>query len=222
MENVKMISHMFKLQNELNEKIRGKDWKDQNLTWHRAIWTECAELLESLNWKWWKNEPIDMINVHIELVDIWHFTMAKILQNYDWSTNKYIDKVVDLLDEVIDFKEYKDINPKETIEKIVYNCVKPTGITHADLIYEFFRLCYHFDLPIDKLYNLYIGKQILNRFRQDNGYGQGTYKKKWNNKEDNIYMYEFSKEYKGIPETFENDLTDFMNKTYKHYLYEEN
>ena len=36
---------------------------------------EVAELIESTPWKHWKNinsDP-DMNNIHVELVDIWHF-----------------------------------------------------------------------------------------------------------------------------------------------------
>mgnify|MGYP000395074083 CR=1 FL=1 len=31
------------------------DWVMQGHNWRRAIWTECAELMNELDWKWWKN-----------------------------------------------------------------------------------------------------------------------------------------------------------------------
>lgn len=34
----------------------------------------------------------------------------------------------------------------------------------------------------------YFGKNVLNQFRQDNGYKEGTYIKIWNNEEDNVHM----------------------------------
>jgi len=43
-------------------------------------------------------------------------------------------------------------------------------------------------LNLDALYKLYVGKNILNQFRQDHGYKEGTYIKIWNGEEDNIAM----------------------------------
>ena len=43
-------------------------------------------------------------------------------------------------------------------------------------------------LNLDKLYSLYTGKNILNQFRQDHGYKEGSYIKIWNGEEDNVTM----------------------------------
>jgi hypothetical protein len=43
-------------------------------------------------------------------------------------------------------------------------------------------------LNLSTLYALYIGKNILNKFRQDHGYKEGSYIKVWNGKEDNVVM----------------------------------
>jgi hypothetical protein len=40
------------------------------------------------------------------------------------------------------------------------------------------------------LYNQYIGKNVLNFFRQDNGYKEGTYIKIWDGREDNEHLVE--------------------------------
>ena len=42
----------------------------------------------------------------------------------------------------------------------------------------------------DNLFRHYVGKNVLNFFRQDNGYKQGTYKKIWQGKEDNEHLVE--------------------------------
>ncbi len=36
----------------------------------------------------------------------------------------------------------------------------------------------------------YVGKNVLNVFRQDHGYKDGTYLKEWNGKEDNEHLVE--------------------------------
>ena len=46
------------------------------------------------------------------------------------------------------------------------------------------------DFDLQKLFDIYIGKNVLNKFRQDHGYKDGTYKKIWNGVEDNIIMNE--------------------------------
>lgn len=40
-------------------------------------------------------------------------------------------------------------------------------------------------MDVDMLFKLYLGKNTLNAFRQQNGYNNGTYKKVWNGLEDN-------------------------------------
>ncbi|MGA1742557.1 MAG: hypothetical protein ACO4AC_10440, partial [Pseudohongiellaceae bacterium] len=41
-----------------------------------------------------------------------------------------------------------------------------------------------------ELYCQYVGKNVLNFFRQDNGYKEGTYDKHWNGREDNEHLVE--------------------------------
>lgn len=41
-----------------------------------AIRAEVDELAESIPWKWWRSEKTDIQNVHIELIDIFHFLMS--------------------------------------------------------------------------------------------------------------------------------------------------
>ena len=53
-------------------------------------------------------------------------------------------------------------------------------------------------LNLSALYNLYVGKNILNQFRQDHGYKEGTYIKIWNGKEDNVIMQRILDENKEI------------------------
>ena len=43
-------------------------------------------------------------------------------------------------------------------------------------------------LNATQLYRLYVGKNILNQFRQDHGYKEGNYIKVWNGEEDNVVM----------------------------------
>jgi len=52
----------------------------------------------------------------------------------------------------------------------------------------FIMLAYKLDMNLINIYKLYIGKNVLNKFRLDNGYKLGTYNKMWKGREDNLYM----------------------------------
>jgi hypothetical protein len=53
---------------------------------------------------------------------------------------------------------------------------------------QFFICCKISGLSFTWLQKIYIGKNCLNKFRQDNGYKEGTYIKIWDEQEDNVVM----------------------------------
>ena len=61
-----------------------------------AMISELAELLDEVNFKWWKNaKPIDKASLHGELVDIMHFFISMCIRaglNADDLFNGYIAK----------------------------------------------------------------------------------------------------------------------------------
>ena len=69
------LKSMLELQDSMNTKVNDK-WRDQNFAWYRAIWVECAELMDHFGWKWWKKQETDIGNVKVELVDILHFFVS--------------------------------------------------------------------------------------------------------------------------------------------------
>jgi len=46
------------------------------------------------------------------------------------------------------------------------------------------------DRGFDDLYRSYVGKNVLNFFRQDHGYRDGSYVKTWQGREDNEHLVE--------------------------------
>ena len=46
------------------------------------------------------------------------------------------------------------------------------------------------EMTSDELFRQYVGKNVLNFFRQDNGYKAGTYNKEWQGREDNEHLVE--------------------------------
>ena len=45
-------------------------------------------------------------------------------------------------------------------------------------------------LDSDSLFTAYVGKNVLNFFRQDHGYKDGSYHKQWDGREDNEHLSE--------------------------------
>ncbi|RXJ87543.1 dUTP diphosphatase [Arcobacter sp. CECT 8985] len=203
------LEEMFLLQKELNDSTNGKNWElginkfDKEINWLRCIHMEVAELIDSAPWKHWKNinaEP-DMNNVHVELVDIWHFLMSYILQE----TN--VPKAVSLVNTHCIYEANEEVDVKSMIkesEKLSYialaiqtnNMPSFSGIER--FIDQFFRCCKISGLSFMWLQKLYIGKNCLNKFRQDNGYKEGTYLKEWDGKEDNVVMINILKQTENV------------------------
>lgn len=173
-----MLAEMFEMQDKLNCKIHPK-WQKQNFPWHRAIWVECAELMDHYGYKWWKKQEPNIDQCKLELVDIWHFLMSFTLDHnlYD------LDNIVSDIERAYDYGDIQDL--KDEVEFFVIDCINGFANT-----YNFFWLCALIDLSFEELYKLYIGKNALNEFRNVNGYNDGTYKKIWGGREDNEHLIE--------------------------------
>ncbi len=196
------IDTIVDLQNELNIQTAGKDWtkgytkEGRKINWFRAITLEVAEAIDSLNWKHWKDisQPHDLENLKIELVDILHFIISQKITDYG------LEKAKELLNnatslflenqEILMGEELKKIDPEDiTVAQLLENIIKKT-IQNKNAYYEFLIATgYLFD--INEILNIYIGKNVLNKFRQEHGYKEGHYKKIWNGKEDNVVMLDF-------------------------------
>jgi len=197
------ILQMLQLQQELNDATNGKGWEKgitkngKIINWKRCTYLECAELIESYPWKHWKNidaKP-DYENIKIEAVDIWHFIMSQALEDYkikDLGTINDLAQNINALDNFSKFTKkttpttkdyYAQIEVVEILMKTLF-CKAST----EESMKAFINVAMVSGLNLDTLYKLYVGKNILNKFRQDHGYKNGTYIKIWNGKEDNVTM----------------------------------
>lgn len=174
-----MMEEMLNLQNQMNSVVN-PTWREANYNWKRAAWVECAELMDYIGFKWWKKQDSNLEQARIELVDIWHFMLSDaILNNLDAESLLYSMEEVNL-----DYYEGQDT--RELIEDLVFYLLDELG--GEDYFALFFLICQRVNLSFDSLYKYYVGKNVLNLFRQNNGYKEGTYNKSWQGKEDNYYL----------------------------------
>ncbi|QEK37211.1 MULTISPECIES: dUTP diphosphatase [Acinetobacter] len=190
--NFEIIEEMLNLQDSINSVIN-PNWRDAKNPWYRAIWTECAELMDHIGWKWWKKQEIDIEQAQIELIDIWHFGLSDILQRKITidEISKELEKVS--LDALIDI-HHTTIDKSELLTKV--EDFMAFTVTHKSFdIQSFMNLSLMLSLDIVEIYKLYVAKNVLNSFRQHNGYKSGEYIKIWNNREDNEHLYEILNNY---------------------------
>ena len=199
------LKTMLALQQQLNDSTNGTGWEKgltkngKQIDWRRCIYLEAAELVESYPWKHWKNIDAspDYENIKIEAVDIWHFVMSEALRLYTVGEKGTIEDLAMAISQeegYMQFKEgrhpvyqnyYEEIETVEDFMRSLF-CNEPVEI----LISKFFHVAALSGLTLDTLYQLYIGKNILNSFRQDHGYKEGSYIKLWEGREDNVIMQE--------------------------------
>ena len=93
-----MLSEIFKMQAELNQRIgvdtlaipetKQPEWI---LNYCRAMSQEIAELTDSVPWKWWaKYQAFDKQNARVEVVDMFHFLIS-LAQVLDMSASDVFD-----------------------------------------------------------------------------------------------------------------------------------
>lgn len=200
------IRAMLELQDSMNSKVND-NWREQGFEWYRAIWIECAELLDHHGWKWWKKQQPDVEQVILELIDIWHFGLSILLQSglaRDEISAKIQAELVVETDEP-DFKLDLESFAALTLTSKSFD------------VAAFARLMAGMNLSFDQLYRGYVGKNVLNFFRQNNGYKDGSYIKVWSGKEDNEHLVEVVQELDAASATFGDEVYAALEQRYQQF-----
>jgi dimeric dUTPase (all-alpha-NTP-PPase superfamily) len=198
------ILTMLELQDSMNSKVNN-DWRQQDFEWYRAIWIECAELLDHHGWKWWKKQKPDVNQIALELVDIWHFGLSLLLLK-DQTLDDICDSVVSAFNEVEASGDFA-INLEEFTAQ--------TLVTKDFDVNGFVGLVKGINMQFDQLYIAYVGKNVLNFFRQDHGYQDGSYHKQWGGQEDNEHLVEIVAKLDTNLPSFKDDLYAEMKAVYE-------
>ena len=223
---------MLQLQNQLNDATNGEKWTEgltkngKQIDWKRCIYMECAEMIDSFSWKHWKNiaaQP-DWENMQIEVVDVWHFIMSLAIEEYSRDLKGGIEDIALNISELSSFESIDTKNSNfasqdiviAKVENMIRMSLSKEDYNLEKLMAEFFDLVLLSGLDLDSLYTLYVGKNILNQFRQDNGYKEGSYIKEWAGVEDNVVMQKVFKKQPDIkPEALYRELTKLYHELNK-------
>lgn len=176
----KLLS-MLQLQAALNQKIHPQ-WYAQRFKWTRAIMVEAVEALDHYGWKWWKKQEPDLVQVRIELVDIWHFMLSHELERFDGNADAAADTLFAFIEPgAPDYLVEGDT--LKTFDLLIASAAVGQIHWHA-----FMALLHQCGLGWGDLYSTFVAKNVLNTFRQDHGYKEGTYVKEWAGAEDNVAL----------------------------------
>lgn len=169
---------MLGMQDRMNQKVHA-DWITQEFEWYRAIWIECGELVEHYGYKWWKKQVPDMDQVKLEVIDIWHFGMSAL-----FAEGVTLDDLAELMEQQLTGYQYRGQGVRETTEALAQHTLESKSFS----VSLFWDLLNAVEMDFDQLYRQYVGKNVLNFFRQDNGYKDGSYIKQWQGREDNEHL----------------------------------
>lgn len=182
---------MLELQAMMNSKV-DPNWITARYPYLRAVAIEGAEAIEHHGWKWWKKQNKDLAQLQMELIDIWHFFLSEILLRNDGDQRQSAQFLLELIRNsnsqrkiLFDGKEV-DLMTCDLIRKL--ELLIATSISQRIEVKLFNLIMNDCELSWNELYAQYVGKNVLNIFRQDHGYKHGTYKKIWNNREDNEHL----------------------------------
>ncbi|MCY4013412.1 MAG: dUTP diphosphatase [Gammaproteobacteria bacterium] len=175
----RQLAVMAEMQDDHNRLVHPL-WRQQGHDYYRAVWVECAELLDHYGWKWWKQQRADLEQVRLEIIDIWHFGLSELLR-----ANQFDEELAERLAKALARDD--TVGFRAGVENLA---LKSLATRRFDLE-AFVAVMRALPMTFDELYRGYVAKNILNAFRQEHGYQDGSYRKRWHDgREDNEHLVE--------------------------------
>jgi len=220
---------MLKMQDSLNNDMAGDKWKTRKTKEGRTTEYELnaigelIEHIESYPYKHWHdiNRDPDIENAQLELVDVFHFLLSMSMQRTERLSIAEIPGImartyssakeeVALLGDGVLTLELRSNLVRTLINKISGSSPMST------IFFSFFCLTEATDMNLDKLYRLYMIKNVLNQFRQSKGDREGDregdYSRIWHGEEDNSYITSYLIE---NPDVDKESILEYLEVTYK-------
>ncbi|MEX0738448.1 MAG: dUTP diphosphatase [Pseudohongiella sp.] len=191
MPSQQQINTMLSLQSAMNSKV-DPDWVTAAYPYLRAVVVEAAEAIEHHGWKWWKKQDMDMAQLQMEVIDIWHFVLSEILLRQQ-GNEKLASQIL--------LQDCKSNRSDISFDNHSYQLTSMTLLDKLELLTAlaaarrieipvFASIMQDCNMSWDDLFAQYVSKNVLNFFRQDHGYKEGSYQKIWHGKEDNEHLVE--------------------------------
>lgn len=187
---------LIALQDSFNQRIRA-DWINAGFKFHRAIWMEGAELMESTPWKWWKKGgEINLPQLQLEIIDKIHFLISwamvdaarqgltsddvhadicRFLSKCDFEAELW-----DRSSSAVDIDKLQD-----TIERVVSTAA---AINFGATLHHLAAAAGAMGMDASLIRRMYVAKNALNTVRNMLGYKEGSYIKVWDGEEDNVHL----------------------------------
>ena len=197
-----MLQTMVDLQEGHNRQI-AENWRERGFEFYRAVWIECAELLDHFGWKWWKDHEPDLEQVKLEVIDIWHFGLSELM------LEEFGPELAERIERRLAEPYAKDFRAS------VESMAEATLASRAFRLEPFLDLMRSLPMDFGELFSIYVGKNVLNRFRQDHGYLSGEYLKTWGGREDNEHLVELVASLDAESESFAEQLYVALEERYR-------
>jgi len=223
----KQLNTMLDLQGKMNSRI-DPNWIISGNCYLRAGMVEICEAISSHeDFKWWKKVETDLENIKTEIIDYIHFALSETIVYFSGDIQQASDIIsTELTNDssaiIFDGKKY-DINALPPLElmDLMVGLSASRRVSWPLLV----KIIDVFDMTADEVYKIYVGKNILNFFRQDHGYNTGKYIKIWNKheqfegevfkeKEDNVYLHKAMSELDISSTSFPEKLYKELSKSY--------
>lgn len=206
---------MLILQGEMNATVN-QQWLTAGYPFLRAVVVEVGEALDHLGWKWWKKQEPDVPQASIELIDILHFMLShELIQaqgDVETATNRLAAASQPHRRSVhFDDQEHQlDDDPRSLLELLAgLAAVRRSELCVLEACFRAMNMTW------EQVYIQYVSKNILNIFRQDHGYKDGSYLKEWFGREDNVHLAEIVASFDPASSTFSDDLKRQLLQRYQ-------
>ena len=203
------LNTMLSLQNNMNIKVN-PEWLTAGYGYLRAAMVESVEAIDHHGWKWWKAQKKDLPQLQMELVDIWHFALSASIIDYKGDIEATATALASQLAENTPHVQFDGQSYSPADMSLLDNLELMTGLCAAKRfsVPLFMQIVTQSEMTGEELYRQYVGKNVLNFFRQDNGYKAGTYVKTWDGREDNAHLVE-------VLDSLDMNAPDYADLVYK-------
>ena len=181
-EFVKQIESLMAAQDFLNAKYDCPEWRTKNHPWLDYVWVEAGELMEHEGSVFhYKKLAPNWPQVKLELVDILHFGLSHMIQ-----TGMNPETAAHILTST------SDAGATNTIPHYCRQ-VASTALKGGFDLYMYGRLVNACGFTLQEIFDHYMNKYTLNRFRIEQGQVTGGYRKIWaDGREDNEHLVELA------------------------------